>query len=332
MNKYCSFFSGNQVDQCFSILTAEFKTEIRTVEDLFLKIQDSPITPKVEVEHLWFIWDWREFISKHFSDQMLQNHSHYHSFQLKREGDQIALRAKKYPQDRVWSPDTGIKLVKSNIVYDPVDVAPFRVEDLNLEKVMSDLRSRYFPLFINKERRQIESSWEKLYQKLMDLPKKVLPRMKLNDLVHKRKVDTELAHPGYLLEHIDAGVALPPELKGTLHPPTPADKMEFQGDARKGVDVVLWTHSKRSRPWLGRVNDIVNDEEFIIHWYEKKGGGNKYYASMQEDGTPYLSKQSMSSVMFWQMSINATEDTFELTEYELKRIMHEYHVHDGCYT
>ena len=120
--RYCMHFSfmckllsssGNQVDQCFSILTSEFKTEIRTVEELFSKIQDSPISPKAEVEHLWFIWDWREFITKHFSDQMLQNHSHYHSFQLKREGEQIALRAKKYPQDREWCPDPAIKLVKS---------------------------------------------------------------------------------------------------------------------------------------------------------------------------------------------------------------------------
>jgi hypothetical protein len=323
--------SGNQVDQCFSILTSAFKTEIRTVEELFSKIRDSPISPKAEVEHLWFIWDWREFISKHFSDQMLQNHSHYHSFQLKREGEQIALRAKKYPQDRVWCPDPAIKLVKSNVLYDPVDVAPFRAEELNLEKVMSDLRSRYFPLFLDKERRQIESSWEKLSTKLMDLPKKVLPRMKLNDLVQQKKAGTEPVHPGYLLEHIDAAAAPPPELRGAFHPPTPADEMEFQEDARKGVDVVLWTHAKRSRPWVGRVHEILNDEEFIIHWYEKKAG-NKYFASMQEDGSPYLSKQSMSSVMFWQMSINATEETFELAEYEMKRIMHEYHVHDGCYT
>ena len=156
--------------------------------------------------------------------------------------------------------------------------------------------------------------------------------MNLNDLVKQKKAGTELAHPGYLLEHIDAAAAPPPELKGAFHPPTAADEMEFKGDARKGVDVVLWTHSKRSRPWVGRVHEILNDEEFVIHWYEKGSLGNTYCASMQADGSPYLSKQSMSSVMFWQMSINATEETFELPEYELKRIMHEYHVHDGCYT
>ena len=117
---YKPWLSGNEVDQCFSILTSQFKSEIRTVEELFLKIANSPICPKPEVYHLLFIWDWRDFADQHFTEQRLANHSHYHSFQLKREGERVALRAKKYPQDKEWGPDPPIKLLKDNIIYDDV--------------------------------------------------------------------------------------------------------------------------------------------------------------------------------------------------------------------
>jgi hypothetical protein len=317
------------VDQCFSILTSEFKTEIRTVEELFSKIRNSPISPKPEVFHMFYIWDWREFIIPNFTDKMLANHSFYHSFQVKRDGERVSLRAKKYPQDRVWHPPPGIKLVKDNIAYDPVDVAPFRAEDLNLDKVMSDLRSRYFPLVSDKDRKQIESSWENLCTNLIKMPKTHLPKMKLDELVKQKSVVNEIDHPNYLMEHVEP--PSPPELKGEYHLPTDDEELEFKEDVRKGVDVVLWTLSKRTRPWVGRVHEILNNDEFVIHWYKKQPNSNTFLASNQADGSPYLSKQPMSCVMFWQMSINATDDSFDLPEYEMKRIMHEYKTHDECY-
>ena len=324
------FVPGNQVDQCFSILTSQFKSEIRTVEELFEKIANSPICPKAEVYHLLFIWDWRAFADQHFTDQKLANHSHYHSFQLKREGDRVALRAKKYPQDKEWSPDPPIKLLKDNIIYDAVQVAPFRAEDLNLEKVQSDLRSRYFPLFSSQERKVIESSWERLCTKLIQMPKKVLPTMKLTDLVKQVPVVSEFQCPNYLLDHVQQPP--PPKLIGEFFPPTDAEEMEFKDDVRQGLDVVLWTLSKKSRPWIGRVHKVLNQEDFQIHWYERMPPtSNTFVASKQADGSPYLSKQSMNCVMFWQMARNVTEDAFEISEYDMKRISHEYKAHDECY-
>jgi hypothetical protein len=300
------------------------------VEELFMKITNSPISPKAEVHHLLFIFDWRLFISQHFTDQMLANHSWYHSFQLKREGDRVALRAKKYPQDREWYPDPPIKLVKDSIVYEPVGAACFRAEDLNLEKVMSDLRTRYFPLFSGKDRKEIEASWESLCTKLIQIPKKCLPKMKLTDLVKQDTAVKDSDYPNYLQEHVDQ--TTPPKLKGEFHPPVAAEEMEFKDDVRKGMDVVLWTLSKRSRPWVGRIQEILNNDEFVIQWYEPMvPNSNTFVASKQANGSPYLSKQSMSCVMFWQMATNVTEDSFDITEYDMKRISYEYKCHDECY-
>ena len=83
---------------------------------------------------------------------------------------------------------------------------------------------------------------------------------------------------------------------------------------------------------MGRVQEILNEEEFIIQWFERQQpNSNSFIASKTTDGSPYLSKQSMACVMFWQMAINATEDAFDISEYDMKRISHEYKAHDECY-
>jgi hypothetical protein len=92
------------------------------------------------------------------------------------------------------------------------------------------------------------------------------------------------------------------------------------------------TLSKRSRPWVGRIQEILNNDEFVIQWYEPMvPNSNTFVASKQANGSPYLSKQSMSCVMFWQMATNVTEDSFDITEYDMKRISYEYKCHDECY-
>ena len=141
------------------------------------------------------------------------------------------MRAKKYPQDKEWCPDPPIKLLKDSIVYEAVNAAPFRAEELNLEKVQSDLRSRYFPLFSNQDRMAVESSWEKLCTKLIQMPKKMLPKMKLTEIVKQGPV-SESQFPNYLIEHVDQ--PHPPKLIGEFFPPTDAEEMEFKKDARKG--------------------------------------------------------------------------------------------------
>ena len=123
------------MDQLFSILCRVLKTEIQSPDELVKKIQQAPIIPKPDVDELLFTWDWREFISPKLSGKSLQNHSFFHSFQLKKEYGTVVFRAKKYSQLSEWSPESGIKLLKEGFEDSPVPASEFRVETLNLEKV-----------------------------------------------------------------------------------------------------------------------------------------------------------------------------------------------------
>ena len=92
----------------------------------------------------------------------------------------------------------------------------------------------------------------------------------------KQRTDAvEIDYPGYLVEHIEP--VNHPDITGELHPDTEAVEMKFKDDARKGLDVVLWTHSKSSRPWVGRVHEVVSEEEFIVHCSFVTGNGIYIY-------------------------------------------------------
>ena len=111
--------TGNAVDQLFSILVQEFKqVEIRSVDDLFKIMSNSPITPKPVCEHLFYTFDWKGFIEKKLSKVELKYHSLYHSFQVLREktGEVsfVSFRGKLYPQDNKYVPEEGIKLLQDD--------------------------------------------------------------------------------------------------------------------------------------------------------------------------------------------------------------------------
>ena len=117
------------------------KSEIRCPDELIKKMKEAPILPKPEVEELWYIWDWRSYITPKLCEKSLVNHSFYPSFQLKKEGDVVALRAKKYTQLTEWVPEVGIKLLKDGFESSPVPAADFRVETLNLGRQVYMLMS-----------------------------------------------------------------------------------------------------------------------------------------------------------------------------------------------
>ena len=177
--------TGNSVDQLFSILTQEFKkSEIKTVDELIEIIQKSPITPQPSVESLNYTWDWKNFVTGYLTGKQLENHSFYNAFNIVKEGKKTKLRAKRLPQDQEWFPPTGIELIQQNIPFDePVRSSGFRVEDLNLPKVLWDLQ-KYFKRMPTHLRVSISSSWNKLKETLEGLPRMQnnLPPMKLSDL------------------------------------------------------------------------------------------------------------------------------------------------------
>ena len=60
------------MDQLFSILTKQFQTSIKTVEDLERLIVDSGIRPKPDVETLYFIHDWKKYAMENLASEELR--------------------------------------------------------------------------------------------------------------------------------------------------------------------------------------------------------------------------------------------------------------------
>ena len=159
------------MDQLFSILTRELKTEMRCPDDLLKKILNAPISPRPIVEELLYTWDWRSFITPNLSGKKLKNHSFYHSFQLKQETD-VVFRAKKYSHLVDWIPDGGIRLLNRDVEFSSVEASDFRIDTLLIDKVFSDLYTKYFPTLETSSRKEAEASWEQLRTVLENLPRR----------------------------------------------------------------------------------------------------------------------------------------------------------------
>ena len=316
--------TGNSVDQLFSILTQEFKkAEMKTIEELEEIIVNSPISPKPEVERLLFTWDWKCFISEHFSDKELSNHSFYNAFSLVSEGEMTKLRVKRLPQDKVWLPPTGIELIKQNIKFDPVGSSDFRIESLNLPKVMCDLL-RYFQRMPTHLRVTVSDSWSKLKDTLEGLPKKQknLPKMKITELPRMTR-NIELLELPDEYEFVTNNRENLPEISGKI-----CELGLFDTVVKKSLDVIVYTRTKVGRPWVGRVEEVLDNKTFSIQWYDRQGKSNKFRAMKKADKTPYISKLDNSVVMFWDISVQRTEDSFYLSPYWLNKVAQEYVKYD----
>ena len=317
------------MDQLFSILCRVLKTEIQSPDELVKKIQQAPIIPKPDVDELLFTWDWREFISPKLSGKSLQNHSFFHSFQLKKEYGTVVFRAKKYSQLSEWSPESGIKLLKEGFEDSPVPASEFRVESLNLEKVYSDLYSKYFPTLSTEDRKKAEKSWENLRTILENLPKKRmnLPHMRLSSLPRQKQVAPAKV-PDFLEPCLNEEI---PELIGEHCVYEPSDG-QFDVDIRPGMDVAVYTQSVKDRPWLGRVQSIQErGARFEIQWFKKKARTLTFQAMFNKDGTKMTSVLPSETVMMWEFSSNKSEDSFNISKDWTEKINRQYESHDKCY-
>ena len=269
------------------------------------------------------------FVQPKLSDRELKNHSFYHSFNLKKENVGVLLRAKKYSQDNEWGPVGGLKLLKDGFTSSPVPASDFRVESLNLERVFSDLYTKYFPTLEVGERKDAEASWENLRTVLENLPKKQdnLTPLRLSSFP-KQNPGPRLEVPGYVEQCMGGDI---PELIGEHCILEPADG-QFEADIVNGMDVAVYTSSLNSRPWVGRVISVQEDKlSFCVQWFKKKGRTSTYQALLNKDGTRYTSVLLLETVMLWEFSENRTEETFDISREWLEKIKDEYSSHDLCY-
>ena len=312
----------------FSILASEFRnSEIKCLPDLFKKICESPVNPKPSCESLMWTWDWKSYVSEKLSEKDLQNHSFYNCFQIKKENNQTKLRAKSLPQDKTWIPDAGIRLLKENSTFDdPVGVADFRVEKLELAKVSRDLL-KYFKRMPPNTRAKVSADWDLLIDQLESLPGKQhnLPKMRLETLPRMIAApEPDLPDEYEFVEENE----LPPLIGDVYH--EEAEDGSFDTNIVVGMDVIVYTQSQEKRPWCGRVLEIMPRNLFRIQWFGRRGRGNKFHAQTNKDGTPYTTVLETSMVMFWEICEAKQENSFILSHVWMKKVLEEYAKYDDA--
>ena len=318
------------MDQLFSILAQSLKTEITCIEDLFSVIQNSPITPKPTVDHLWYIFDWQSSIRDSLTEKQLENHSFYNSFRIKKSLEnkksevRVMLQAKPLPQDSEWGPPTGIQLLKLGVKFPPVPSAGFRVEDLNLGKAIMSLKP-YISQMPENKKIFVSKSWEKLVDTLESLPRRQgnFEKMKIEEFPKQSESgvnkDLQPERPKDL-----------PALKGAVYPAN-LEEGSFYQEVCLGMDVAVYTRSKRSRPWLGRVTEIdAKNGKFKLQWFSRRSRGSTFYGMKNADSSPFVSEQDVLTVMFWQFTENRNESSFSVSSYWLDKIAIEAEMHDEC--
>ena len=325
--------TGNSVDQLFSCLAKVFKeSEMKSVDDLIDKIENSPIAPKPVCTNLFYIHAWKEFIEGKLSKTKLENHSFYHSFKISKEisneKEKTLFRGKLYPQDAVFGPKEGIVLIQDGTEFDSIGAADFRIHKLQLTKVFQSLQKYICTLPLNLKM-TVTSSWEALRKTLESLEKNRdnLRKMRISELP-KQVVDTASEIPEHLSQFVEDEEY--PELNGEIHQEDPVEAC-FGTEISVDTDVVIYTRSKLGRPWVGRIVQVLEGEKFSVQWYQRRGRGTLFIAMVNSDGSPVLSVQQNAVVMYWHMSTEKTVDSFRLSHYWLEKIKLDYAEHDEAY-
>ena len=313
------------MDQLFSCLAHQFKSDILTIETLKDKILTAPITPKPICRNLDFIYDWKSFINNKLTHPPLKYTSKYHSFLFTTQTldgvRHVKFFGKKYPQDVQMVPRAGIRIIQEDIEFVPVGIAEYRVEIIKFDEIWRGIQ-----VYLSKQpasvRIEVMTSWDRLRERIEALPRRGdnFPKMKLSDFpIQQAEV---YQAPEYLLQDPEDGDGC--ELTGDKYPET-VDEGDIESEIAVGMDVCIFTDEKRGRPWVGRVIQILEGGRFIIHWYIRKSGrGNTFTASFEANGSRSVTELETGTVMFWSMSENRTKNSFSLSLFWLENIRREY--------
>ena len=293
--------------------------EIPDVETLMQKIVDAPMKPKPIVQSMQFSWDWKTFIEPRLNP--LENHTLFNSFSIKKEEGDVKLRYKKLPQSPTYGPANGLDLVKSFEGFEPVKAAEFRVETLQLDKLLRGLQP-YFSTMDLEAKMRVQSRWEARKKMLEGLSAKRegLPRMDICEL--PTQCDEEAKSSEDLEDQR--------QIQGTFF-----EEIVEEGDLEKEIcvnmDVCVYTVQKRKRPWVGRVISLENRDNFVINWYERDSSSKcgRFIAMKNDNGTLYTSKMDLATVMLWSFTADREENSFVITPVWQDCLKKEYTKIDG---
>ena len=295
-------------------------------------IKSAPIDPTPTCTNLFYTFDWKSFIMGKFARTPLEHHSFYHSFAFTKEASKVKFRCKRYPQDQEYIPFNGIQLLIDEFEFSPVGPADFRIEKLELDKVFRSLHS-YLATLELKDRIKVSASWDALRKTLDSLPRRKdnLLKMKVAELPSQPLFEDQPVVPEHLSQCCSDNDV--PEIRGEFYCDTAATDTEFSDTVPINTDVVVYTRSKVSRPWVGRIMKHLPGGMFTLQWYKRRGRSTYFDVMVNFDGSPVLSDQANEVVMYWHIANRETltDSSFQIPLLWLEKLKQDYLDHDSAY-
>ena len=130
---------------------------------------------------------------------------------------------------------------------------------------MHDLQ-KYFQRMPTHVRVTAANSWNRLKETLEGLPKMLsnLPPMKLTELPKMNAAMPPLLPDQF--NFIDEDPSDLPEIVGSV-----CEEGLFNTNIKVGIDVVVYTKAHVGRPWVGRMIEILENNQFVIYWFNRLG-------------------------------------------------------------
>ena len=302
----------NDVDWFFSIMAGKLKKkEIPSFEHLLeeLKILRVDNIPPVVVE-IKSTTDFTSLIMPHLN--LISGHSSFFQFKFKKElcmNENIMLTkmfAKVNSLVEEWQFPTGIKLFSSTPDFSLLKVSPFR-EESTYSEIFKSVTNKYFPTLVDKysndEVTEIEGKWKRRIHFLVHSKPDDFEPFSFNDLHPQNPVienETIVENLQRCSSRREAA------LTATFFP---SEMSSFSvEDLNKDVSLVFYTTVKKSRPWLGLFQGLSNDSngnlEVEVQWLRRDK--KQFCLDVNDDGSPYLSKLDIQSIMFSDILCNTS--------------------------
>ena len=273
---------------CFENLLTELKS---------LRVDDShPV-----VIEMMSTTDFSALILPHLNH--ISGHTQFFQFRITREkkhddSEITKMFVKKSSLDERWDLLSGVKLLKSSPDLNKLSVSAFR-EDSSYQEILKSVSVKYFPTLVGKYSKEEETEIKKNWEQRIDFLMKCKPaNFQPFDLTifksQAPRKDNETVIDNIQRCSSSRQVAL----TATFYP-NEISSFSVE-DLKQDVSVVFYTTVKRSRPWIGLYMGLTNDEQgsswVEVQWLtrEKK----KFLLDLNEDGSPYLSKLPLESIMF----------------------------------
>ena len=322
----------NDVDWMFGIIAQKLKKiDLPSFEALKSELSKIEIQSQaLVVTEMTHTSDFKKFIEDGHLLK-IQGHRCFAQFVIRKENKAAKLYLKFDELDDNYQFPNGISLLKNMPEVVKLSVSPFRQETAYsdiFESVWKKYIPSLSPKFDEEAVAKIKYDWEKRIKFLIQLKER---NFEAFDFHRLKCQPSPVAVPDHsqLLQSkssVDENVSV----TATFYP---MDMSKLSAmDLKKDVSLVLYTETKKWRPWVCLFDELSEDGLSVtVQWLKKEN--QKYVLHLNRDGSPYLSLVPNESIMFADVlenlsPVDAREGPYKLSNFVKQEIVKAYEEQD----